>query len=454
MTLLLVSSLGVESGLMKYLPELRARGEPETAREVVGAALAGKLALLLAVSAGLAVVARFLVGRVFGGAQLDALYLYLIPGLLVPCGLNATFRSILEAHYRQRVVNLVDVAQIIGRLSAVAFGLWWQPGVLAVLLGNLALEWIVLAIYAVAARDAVRWPRAGLTPAVRKLATFSATMWVMTLASFLIGKSSDLLLLGAFADTQAVGMYNLAYTFASQAFMALTLPLGNLALVAASELYGSPEKDSGLVKAADLLLKYHLLFVPPVCLGGVLLAEPIVRCLYGAEYLPAAQLLQLYLVVFAVNIQFSGPFTVLLTSMERHRAVMTSAVCLGLFNLAVNCVLIPRFGAVGALAGTGLVNVLSVIWLGGLLRREIAWQFPAVFGLKTLLAAATMGGAALWLAPRATGWPSLTLIVAGCALVYGVALKYLRPFSEADLALLGGVRLPGGGMLRRLLAPA
>ncbi len=453
MTLLLVSSLGVETGLMKYVPELHARNENAAAREVVGAAMGGKLALLLAVSAVFVAVSDVIVGRLFGGAQLRAAYLYLIPGLLVPCGLNATYRSVLESEYQQRLVNLVDVVQIVGRLAGVIAALSWQFGVLGVMLANLLVEWIVLVIYAIAARGALAWPRAGWTPQLRKLATFSVTIWVMTLASILIGKNSDLLLLGAFADTPTTGMYNLAYTFALQAYMVMTLPLGNLALVAAAELTGSGD-EGRLWRATGLFLKYHLLFVPPLCLGEVLLAEPLVTRLYGAEYLPTVVLLKWYLVVFAINILFSGPFTTLLISMEQHRAVMIANIGAGVLNLAANLVLVPRFGALGAIAGTGLANVVSVIWLGVLLRRQIAWEFPFAFALKTVLAAAAMGVSAVWLAPRATGWPALTLIVAGCALIYATALKLTRPFSEADLALLGGARIPGSGIVRRLLATA
>ncbi len=133
---------------------------------------------------------------------------------------------------------------------------------------------------------------------------------------------------------------------------------------------------------------------------------------------------------------------------------MVSTLVLGVSNLLLNLFLVPRYGAFGALAGTGLIQIANACWLGIVLRRKVPWEFPATFACKACFAAAVMAVGLTVLSPRVTNLGGLLLVIALGGLLYALVLKASRPFSELELNILRDSRVPGNKLFLRLLKAA
>jgi O-antigen/teichoic acid export membrane protein len=130
-----------------------------------------------------------------------------------------------------------------------------------------------------------------------------------------------------------------------------------------------------------------------------------------------------------------GTNMTVLYAMEDPRVPLAIYGASGSFNLLVNLFLVHRFGAVGAVLGTGLSMVGSSVTSGLIVIRRTGAFFPVVFALKVL--AASLAGT--WLAhalPRPGGVLGVALAGVVAIVVCVALLRLMRPLHDDDRRLL------------------
>lgn len=173
---------------------------------------------------------------------------------------------------------------------------------------------------------------------------------------------------------------------------------------------------------------YLIVLALPIAVGVSLLAGPIIELIYGPAFGPAAAVLSIsiWAVVF---LYLNVPDARLMLVHNRQRqASILMGVSMAL-NVALNLLLIPRFGIAGAAATKVLATALLFVSFHLYTRRTImAIPLLRLFG-RPLLATALMA-VPVWLLREQM---VLIPVVAGAAM-FGVAAYLLRLVPNQDIA--------------------
>jgi len=196
---------------------------------------------------------------------------------------------------------------------------------------------------------------------IRELWSFS---WPLALGSsfFLLLGNVDVLMIGYFMEPRSVGLYraiqplNQVTTFVLVAFTFLFLPI-------ATEYYNDRNLDA-LDQFYTISTKWIIAATFPPVLVFVLFAPDVVQVFFGSEYVPAAPALAVLtggLFIRAI-VGLNGDMT---KAIDRPRIELYAVAPAVAINIALNIVLIPRYGIVGAamatVVGYGVYNSLEVI---------------------------------------------------------------------------------------------
>ena len=189
------------------------------------------------------------------------------------------------------------------------------------------------------------WPADGLP---RRIAEYSLPL-TATRSADVLDKRVDTILVGFFLTPTAVSFY----TIGKQVAGFVQSPASALGFTV-SPTYSSLQTQGETDKAANVLqesLTHILLLYLPAAAGLILVAEPMVRLVFGSEYIgatPVVQLLALYAVLHAVASLVSNGLDYL--GRARERAIIK--IVTSVLNVVLNVILIPRIGVVGAAAAT------------------------------------------------------------------------------------------------------
>lgn len=156
----------------------------------------------------------------------------------------------------------------------------------------------------------------------------------------------DSIMLSKLAGDKAVGWYSVA--------MKMPVALQFVPAALAAAIFPAFSKHFihdkvQLKQTFDRVMKFLMIAVVPLSVGGAILAKPIILFFYGAEFAPAILPLQI-LMLGLTFIFLNFPLGSLLNSCNRQ---VTNTVLVGvtmLLNVALNIWLIPRYGFVGAAA--------------------------------------------------------------------------------------------------------
>jgi O-antigen/teichoic acid export membrane protein len=252
----------------------------------------------------------------------------------------------------------------------------------------------------------------------------------------------DMAMLAIFKPSSEVGQYGAAYKLLeTTAFFSWAVNIAVLPSLARLTPRTTPTVGFVYQRGIKLLLAITL----PVSVGAIVLAGPIISLVYGGQYHRAADALALLaptITLFAIS-QLTAQ---LFFAQGRRPTVAIVFALVGLENIVLNLVLIPRFGLYGAAAGTTISEVLvasSLIVLAGELHGRL--EFRRVL-MGPLLGSAVAGLLLGLLHSR----PLLGLPLAAIA-YFAVLLGHERVAFPDDFSVLGALlsqvraRLAGAG---------
>jgi O-antigen/teichoic acid export membrane protein len=357
--------------------------------------------------------------------------------------IGEAFRSYRAAVVARQVLDpCLRLVLSVGAL-ALGAGLTALMGAYAVssLVGLFVAVWLVARIERLRALD-----RGAVPSQAGRLLRFSLPL-VFGGVLFDFAERIDILMIGLFRDEAQVGVYAVGSALARALLLlvASTMPVvGTLAAEAVGR--GSAED---IARIHRTVTRWMLFFTAPLAAGLLLFPEEAVTLLFGREYAAAAGTLRVLVIAYLSGV-LAGPVGLLLNTMGKTHWTLANMAVRTAVNVALNLVLIPRFGILGAAWGTVaslvIASGLMVAWLGKLApigRSYAGWGRPllvlgAASGLgwgasRLLLAAAPAGAAAPWAAAVGGGLVLLAAFAAGVKVVPGC-------LEDEDLALLRLVR--------------
>ncbi|MDI6810221.1 MAG: flippase [archaeon] len=239
----------------------------------------------------------------------------------------------------------------------------------------------------------------------------------------------DSIMLGIFMAVEYVGFYragyNIVFTFAG------LITITTVLFPVLTQIEGAE-----LGNAFKKVFKYSSLLALPAAFGLIFMAEPIVKVMYGEEYLPAVlPICFLSLLIAAAPMEF---FSVLFNAKEKPEYPARLIIVSSVLNVALNYFLILRFGVSGAAIATVISRYFNFIVLGILSKKvlDVSPDLDSVY--KPLFSSLIMLGF-LYFIPH----PTTILLGIGeiiiAAIVYIVIMFLIRGIEKEDIKYLSAI---------------
>jgi O-antigen/teichoic acid export membrane protein len=277
---------------------------------------------------------------------------------------------------------------------------------------------------------------------LRTFATFGLPMAVVGISATCIA-ISDRYVIAAVLGVDDAGMYSAPYDLT---FRSLNMAMLGCYLTLSPMVFRSFDRGDEVTARQHLVSQARLQLALGLPLAFMLgLGAPLVsRIAFGEDFRETAERLIPWFAAAAFLQGLQAFYLAYLFTLHR-RTMWNAAICLvtALVNLALNLLLVPIIGVLGAAVGT-LFSYAFVITASVLVARR--WmKLPWPTGDVVKVVAACTAAAPLALAARSIERPLLPLLVTGLALL--VALTLITLFDTA------GMRVPVVAAIRRMLPP-
>ena len=422
----IISDLGLSPYAVREVARQRDMPDAlEQANQLYGNILILRLALAL-LAAVMVIASAWLSGRppvMIGAIALAALGLFLY-------SVHGASDALLGGFER---LDLSAGARVLNQLVFVLVGaaaLWFGAGYYGLIVANLLGIALMMAACWRAVRSLGVRPRRAVTQSWPALLRASLPFGVIGLTLGFSYKF-DSVLLNIFRGDAETGYYSAAYNLVFSTAMLSNVINTSLYPSLSREAISAPQALPAIYERA---LRYLMVLALPIAVGGCALASQIVPFLYRAEYLPAVPALRI--VIWVVPLMFASEFLGYIVVISgRERRVALALIASTSLNVALNLLLVPRFGFYAAAAMTVVTELVLVgqyIWILRALMRN--FNLGRVL-LRPLLAALLMGALVLMLA----NLPLLITIALG-ALAYGGLLLAFGVLGRDEIRFVRSLR--------------
>lgn len=274
---------------------------------------------------------------------------------------------------------------------------------------------------------------------VREVFSFTVPMMTSDVLALLI-QSIAVLLLGYYHGMREVAFYRVVLPAAAMnQTVAITSAL--LYLPTAARLFASGDGD-GLRHLYWRTTTWIVVLSFPICAATFALARPLTILLYGQRYADAGALLAILAAGYYFDVVF-GFNGLTLKAMNKVGWFVGSNVVAAVTGVAIDLVLIPRYGARGAAIGTTVVLIVSTalrqvalvlaLGIGVFQQKFLSFYIPLTLAVASLLAIRLMIRSSPILAAAFA-----TISIVSVVLIARKELNLLEAFPEsARIPLVG-----------------
>jgi O-antigen/teichoic acid export membrane protein len=452
----MVISLGLENAISRFAPQLAAEGDSGKLRSLLKKIFGIRTVLL--VPAGVALIAGGgLISSAFFHGLLPPAFLRAVFILVVIVSFHSLFRTFLDSFFHVKYISLVDALTQGAYIAGAGVAVWMGAGlggVFSALILTQGAAAIALFMKFGFTLEALPEKRGSSGVAGRRVIGYSWTLYLFGILLYVLGKGMDVLLIGVLiGDLTQVAWYLIAFNLAYYSLSVMDIAVSANFIVSLIVEAHTARNEPLLRKIFTGLFEFIYVYCLPVAAGGLILAPWIVRLVYGPENAGAALLMVVFIAAMTIG-KLSSITSYFLVVLDREKTLVRARALFGVVNLAGALYLIPRWGALGAVAATSVVMVgitAFEVWLVG---RVLRPRYSAGFIMKSLastLAMAVVVGVPgyLWDGQVALKVP---VLVACGALVYLWGIRTLRPFSPEVVDLLSKTDYPFRSAFLKLLA--
>lgn len=191
--------------------------------------------------------------------------------------------------------------------------------------------------------------------------------------------NTDVFMLGIWKTPEEIGIYTAAQRFYQ--FIMIIPSIITTAVLPAMSRLANENKE----RLEILLNKTFFIFMSmalPIAVGGLLLMNRIIPAIFGQEYLGSIPILYILMIM----IIFTFPLTLLTNSIfvfNKQKKLVMANIFGVIINILINLLLIPKWGAIGAITATLLSTVIITYTMWRETKKLI--EFKVLFGVKKIL---------------------------------------------------------------------
>jgi len=416
----LVSDLGIQGAVEKRLSERQLGGE------VLTTGLVLKLLLLLLLSL-FVLLFRSRINRYLG----EELAFLLVLGIAAQ-GISSLMIKVVNAELRVGETAFIRFSQQVVWIVVSAGLVYVGYGTASLIYGLLAGYVLSIAWAGYIARTPFGRPT---VRSARSIFDYSKYNFVAS-ASWQIHNWADVMIIGFFLTSSLVGAYEIAWRVSVlSVFFVNAINTTIFPQVSAWDETGSEERIQSLI---PVVLLWSLLLVVPAFFGTMVLSREILELVFGTGYGTASLVLVLLMGEKIVQALYR-PLKRILEAVDRVDMAARATIVGIVSNVALNVVLVPLAGIVGAAVATGLslclMTALVVYYLNDSVEivfpyRRAAWlvvcsatMSSALFALKSIRQPASIAGL-------------VAMVVTGALLYFGLLL--INPAFRSELSRVSG----------------
>jgi O-antigen/teichoic acid export membrane protein len=431
-----IVSAGLTFAITKFVAEYDPRTQRETLVEVVGFGLKAQLLLALAGGAALA-LGSGLLAKAFNIP--DAQSLFALASLVVMLGaLTQASAAPIAGLERQALLVPLGALNVLGLLGgAIVVLLVWDAAIRALIVAQIVVGFVVLAVhFGVLSRLLEIRIRGRIpTPLKRRIASYAASMTVMSTLGLVVWQRFEVFILGYFRPSSDVAFYSIAYAMAEALQQILPAALSAALFPSLSRAFAQRDHEYA-GRAYQSALRYTTMVVTPVAVTGTLLSAPAIHILYGSEF--AEAVLPLAILLFSAGVQrLTYSSIAILLASDHDRLMVWFTAASAVVNAGLAVALIPSFGVVGATIAATVTQFVA----GGVAHQIVRWTvgfgFPTAAVVRVVVANIPVLCAVGLVVYLVSG--DLATLIAGIAVVapayaFGLSVaRALEPFEREAL---------------------
>ncbi len=332
--------------------------------------------------------------------------------------------------FRQiKIYALLTICETFGRLFFSYILLIAGFGVLGVIGATLAVQGFIVIISLLLIISQIGF----VMPKFHRLSEFLRYGVPLTPNTLIywITNSSDRYLIGIFLGLDAVGIYSAAYYIGSLLQLFVT-PLQFILFPELSKLY-----DENKIETIKTILshstQYFLLVAIPAVVGLSVLSKPILEIFTTPEFASGS----IVIPFIALSGLFGGIFQIIINIthlFKNTRINLLIHIMAAATNLALNVLLIPFIGILGAAIATLISYILMVIIGTSVSFKDLSFDLSFEPIIKSIIAAAIMAIAISFFLPQNI----LSLIIAICfgTSIYFLLMILMRAVGKREFELI------------------
>ena len=161
--------------------------------------------------------------------------------------------------------------------------------------------------------------------------------------------NTDIIMLGWWKTAEEIGVYSASQKIVLLLY-ALPAILASAFFPALSRLIGKGDNNK-IKELMEKSVSVVFFIAVPLAIGGVILGKPIIELIYGKEYLPSVPIFQILIATSFIIFPSTLIANALVAYNQQKKLGLYTAIGAGA-NVALNAVMIPLYGAIGAAAAT------------------------------------------------------------------------------------------------------
>ena len=446
---------GLPQALSRYIPR---KDTDAKRRRVVASAFHVVFVLSIVLAAGTFLLAEPVSRVVFDNP--DLVWVFRVFALALPC--YALFKLSIggfRGYERTKPQVITDKVllpglQLVGIVAFVTFG-YDTAGIafayaVAFALVAVVSVGVVYRLGKFSVRDVVD---GGSTGQYRELLEFSVPL-AASGAINTIAKHSDLVILGAFLSSSAVGLYEVSFRMSMFVVFLISPAVGYLFQPLISK-YDAEADHQRMEKLFTVTTRWITVGTFPVFVLMFLFPEQTLVFFFSDEYTTGSLALR-FLVLGSMITRIPGLTGAFLTAVGKTKTLMYISVATAILNIAVNIVLIPTYGILGAAiatAGARVFNnlVQSIVILRLFQLSPFNWEY--LFPLSVISAVVT----AIFVSPlplQSIDFIGGILVAGGIGVVYLLLIIATKSVYTVEVELLerllekAGISIPVSKVLQ------
>jgi O-antigen/teichoic acid export membrane protein len=254
--------------------------------------------------------------------------------------------------------------------------------------------------------------------------------FVLGYGLFMLYHRFDILMLSMMKGDAAVGLYSAAYKLTESLLFIPGALAATLMPVMAKQFDRDKDKLNYTYK---LGIRYILMMILPITIGGVILGDRIISTVYGEEFLNSIVVFKVLTFTIIFNSLTSIQTAVLVAANKQQLNNISVSAC-AVLNIILNLLLIPQYSYAGAAVAT-LISVVFLYLFGFyFVHHNFRIQPLDMESFKYVLASIAMGIVVLQLETNL-----VTQIIAG-AIIYVFFVLLLKGFTRSDLAVIRNLK--------------